>query len=394
MAADDSWKAHLALFLVQLNYGGYHVISKLALSVGVNQLVFCVVRDLLALAVLAPVAYFKEKRIRPPLTRQFLFSFIFLGFTGIFANQLLFLIGLNLTSPAYAAALQPAIPVFTFILAVIMGSEELDWSDWSGMAKMGGTVVCISGAILMAVFKGPILWGDGFLDMHMQGAVTGKPSPEPVGWLAEVLLDLGLDMWHIGIVCLIANCFCMALYIAFQAPLLARYPAGLSVTAYSYFFGAALMTVSGCFGVKDLADWVLTWPEFLSALYAGLVASALNYGLLTWSNKVLGPALVALYTPLQPMFSSILAGVFLRSSLYLGSVLGGSLIAAGLYCVTWGRREGERLATVGSQCRISRVSDLQNGDSRDSLIKMLYQRSHIHLPGTTLPLSRTKADKL
>ena len=61
MGIQDSSKAHLALILVQIGYAGNHVISKLALSAGINQMVFCIFRDLIALLVLAPLAYVKEK---------------------------------------------------------------------------------------------------------------------------------------------------------------------------------------------------------------------------------------------------------------------------------------------------------------------------------------------
>ncbi|EPS66082.1 hypothetical protein M569_08695, partial [Genlisea aurea] len=309
------FQAHVGMAAVQLMYSGYQIITKVALDAGANKIVFCVYRTLVALLCLAPVAYFTEKGRRTPLNARSVVMLFFLGVTGVFGNQILSVLGLRYTNATYAAAVIPCIPVFTFIWALAIGIEKLNMRKIEGQTKMGGTLVCISGAVVMVVFRGPALF------RHVHASFSSSAS---IG-----------DDWNIGVLCLIGNSICVAASFILQAKLLVKYPAGISAVAYAHFFGLLLIIITAVFTVREPADWNLKHEEAFAILYAAIAVSGMCVGITVLSINIVGPSLAALYYPLQPIVTSILSLIVLGTPIYLGSMVGGVLVVVGLYLVTW-----------------------------------------------------------
>ncbi|GER32038.1 nodulin MtN21 /EamA-like transporter family protein [Striga asiatica] len=103
----EKFQLHLAMLALQFGYAGFHVVSQAALNI-------------LAFFLLLPFAYFLEKKERPRLTWNFAVQFFLLAIVGITANEGLYLLGLDHTSPTFASAVQNSVPALTFLMAVIL----------------------------------------------------------------------------------------------------------------------------------------------------------------------------------------------------------------------------------------------------------------------------------
>lgn len=98
----------------------------------------------------------------------------------------------------------------------LCSTETVNLLRTEGQAKIGGTLVCVFGAILMVLFRGPALIGYKESDFAANNEISAKGQPEPAGWLMSGFMEFGIDQWHLGVLCLIGNCMCMAAYLAIQ----------------------------------------------------------------------------------------------------------------------------------------------------------------------------------
>ncbi|CDY39037.1 BnaA02g17260D [Brassica napus] len=255
----EKLQLHIAMLTLQFGYAGFHVVSRAALNMGISKLVFPVYRNIIALLLLLPFAYFLEKKERPAITLNFLIQFFFLALIGITANQGFYLLGLDYTSPTFASSMQNS--------ALI----HLSFFSW-----------------------------------YLQ---SPRNSSLP--------------------------------------PVLKKYPARLSVTSYTCFFGIIQFLIIAAFCERDSQAWVFHsgW-ELFTILYAGIVASGIAFAVQIWCIDRGGPVFVAVYQPVQTLVVAIMASIALGEEFYLGGIIGAVLIIAGLYFVLYGKSEERKFAAL------------------------------------------------
>ncbi|KAM1617216.1 hypothetical protein TB2_015868 [Malus domestica] len=347
---------HGAMLALQFGYAGFHVVSRAALNMGISKLVFPVYRNIIALLLLLPFAYFLEKKDRPAITLNFLIQFFLLALVGITANQGFYLLGLDNTSPTFASAIQNSVPAITFLMAAILRIEHVRLNRKDGIAKVLGTVFCVAGASVITLYKGPTIYSPTpplqmmrLMSSTTTSAISSTSSSAIVSTLSS-LGDAKGKSWTLGCLYLIGHCLSWSGWLVLQAPVLKKYPARLSVTSYTCFFGLIQFIIIAAVFERDGQAWIFhNGGEVFSILYAGVVASGIAFAVQIWCIDRGGPVFVAVYQPVQTLVVAIMASVALGEEFYLGGIIGAVLIIVGLYLVLWGKNEERKFAQLITQ---------------------------------------------
>lgn len=260
----------------------------------ISPLALAGLRVALAAPVLLVVAAWRD-RCLPPLSE--LPRLALLGFFGVFANQVLFLVGLSHTTAANAAILMPSIPVFALALSVIFRIQKAAPRQWLGVAS------AVAGAVVLL-------------------------DPTAFSLADDTVL---------GNLLILANCLSYSAFLVFQRPVLERLP-WRTFIAWSFLFGGVGVLAVSATELAALTRTPVSPSTWVGVLYIALAVTGLGYLLATWSVRRSSPTLVAAYTTLQPVLSVVLAVIFLGERPGWREAAGFVLIAAGLLGVAGRRR--------------------------------------------------------
>jgi drug/metabolite transporter (DMT)-like permease len=282
-------RLHLALFFVQATFGAFHVVGKFVLR-DVEPLAVASVRVLVSTPLLLFLALRQERRLP---SRHDLAGLALLGFLGVFANQILYITGLRMTSATNAAILMPSIPVFVALLLLLSGMERPTPLRWTGIA------LACAGALSL---------------LDWRAADFGRAA-------------------LLGNLLLLVNCLAYALYLVLQRGLLERLRP-LTVVAWAFLFGGTGVVAVGAPALARTSPSALAPGVLLGLLFIAVVPTGVNYALNAWALTRSSPALVAAYTTLQPAAAAVLAVTFLGERFGWREGAGFALITAGLVLVS------------------------------------------------------------
>jgi drug/metabolite transporter (DMT)-like permease len=285
-----SLKPHGALIAVQLIFGTWPVVGKIALrslpSIGL--VTFRIVGATLAFLLIRRATNHVSIKGRGDFARLALYSLL-----GVVLNQFLFVKGLELSTVINSALIGSTIPIFTLLVSVFLGYESGSWRVGVGLFLAACGVVYLI-------------------------------NPAEANFSRET---------NIGNVILLINSMAYGAYIAISQDMIKRYGA-LTVITWIFIFGSFFMLPIGSYHLSKLSLSSIPTSVWFAMLYIILVPTVAAYYLNAWALGRVAPSVVAIYIYLQPLIAFAVAPLVLGERLNSRTWLAAGLIFAGLATVT------------------------------------------------------------
>jgi len=291
MAAFYRTRAHLALIAANLIYGLNFTIAKSVMPGFIKPLALVSIRSVITALLFWITSLFMPKE---KVESRDLFYLFGCSFLGVVINQVLFLVGLNLTTPINSSIILAINPVAAFVFAAIILHEKIS------VIKGAGLAVGLSGIMLLILQE-------------------GRPDLSSQTFLGNIYTLINTLSW--------------ALFTVVIKKMLEKY-SPVTVMKWVFFFGMFSNIPLG-YNQAISTEWTQITPSAWIAIgFVVVFATFLGYLLLTYGLRRLSPTIVSSYTYTQPVIAAIVAVIIGQDSLNLIDIISTTLIFAGVFLVS------------------------------------------------------------
>lgn len=291
MNPGNTSKAHISLALATLIFGANYWVSKGLMPDFVNP------QQLVLLRVVGASLLFWALSVagpHEPVKKRDLTRIAMAALFGVTINQLLFFIGLNLSTPVDVAIIHVSNPIFVLIIAALMIKERISFF------KVAGIILGAGGAVVLITYRGDLSFN----------------SDTFTGNLLAVL-----------------NTLAYAIYLVIIKPLMNKY-GSITIMKWVFFFGtlfAIPVTIDSAFSLSFAGFSAYTW---FSLFFVIVVTTFMAYLLTINALKYVEAGVVSYYIYLQPVIATLISFWLGLQLLTWQHGLAAAMIFAGVYLVS------------------------------------------------------------
>jgi len=289
--------AHLSLLGANIIFGLNYSIAKSVMPDHIKPLALVSLRSVITAGLFWITSLLIPKE---PVNRKDLLFLFGCSFFGVVINQILFLAGLNLTSPINSSIIQSTNPIFAFVFAALILNERITFLKGSGLA------IGLSGVLLLIL-------------------QNGAPNLASSTFMGDVFTMVNTISW--------------AFYTVIIKRMLEKYHP-VTVMKWTFLFGM-LITIPAGYNQWSTMDWSsIPLNAWLGIGFVVVFATYLAYLLLSFGLRRLSPTIVSTYTYTQPIIAAYIASMMGQDHIDLVMVVSAILIFAGVFIVSRQRQIG------------------------------------------------------
>lgn len=289
------WKAHLALFSVASIYAVNYFVAK-AIFAEVSPFAVVAIRSMGSILGFWLIGYiWVPERIQE--RKDFVLLFVS-GICGASLNQLFFFWGLSKTEEVNASVLMTFTPIFVFLTAYILRTEQMT------LRKVIGLILSFLGAAMISL---------GGRHLNIENSTL------------------------VGDAMVLFNAAVYGVFLVIVRPLMLRYHI-ITVMKWLVLFGACINIP---LGLPDIlaVNWSMLPNEAIGSLiFIVLIVTLLAYTLNAWALQQVPSSAVGIYIYLQPVLVAAMAYFLIKGAMSMEKLSYIALVFVGVYLVTYRKK--------------------------------------------------------